>query len=72
MKIRFMMAWARLRCKLSDCVWKSDIKLSLDGLWAVLAGLWFPPATCARCGAKKEEINERFAEENGWLETKAQ
>jgi hypothetical protein len=61
--------WARLRCRMSDHIWLSDIKLSTDGIFAVIAGLWFPPATCRRCGAKKGQINERFAKENGWLET---
>lgn len=41
--------------------------LSLDGRWAILAGLWMPPATCKRCGAKEPGINQQWAQENGWV-----
>jgi hypothetical protein len=37
--------------------WISDLPLSLDGAFAVMAGLWMPPATC-RCGKKYPGINQ--------------
>ena len=45
----------------------TDGPLSHDGRWAVLAGLWMPPATCKRCGAKEPGFNQQWARENGWL-----
>ena len=53
-------------CK-PDHKWKSDWELSLDGTFAVVAGLWWPPTTCTRCKATKEHQNGQWAEENGWL-----
>jgi len=54
---------------MTDCVWDSDIKLSTRGIYAVIAGFWWPPTTCRRCGAKREQVNERFAKENEWLDS---
>jgi hypothetical protein len=55
----------RIICWFMGHPWKEDRKLSLDGLFAAFA-LWIPPATCRRCGAKNEPINEKYAERNGW------
>lgn len=45
----------------------ADWPLSLDGRFAVLAGLWMPPATCKRCGSKEPGVNQQWAREKGWL-----
>ena len=59
--------WKRLVCWWKGHIWKSDWELSLDGLFAVAAGLWWPPTTCSRCEETKEHANGQWAEENGYL-----
>ena len=71
--------WRRLircKCEITPCNcwahpkdhhWEPDIELSTTGLFAVVAGLWWPPSTCRDCPATKESINEQYAEKNSWL-----
>lgn len=47
-------------------VWISDLPLSLDGCFAILAGLWMPPASC-ECGAKYAGCNKPREE---WIDEK--
>jgi hypothetical protein len=47
-------------------VWISDLPLSLDGSYAILAGMWMPPATC-KCGKKYPGINQPRDE---WVDLK--
>lgn len=58
---------ARLRCWWSGHVWISDWPVSLDGQFAILAGLWMPPATCRCCGKHYDGVNAQWAGENGYL-----
>lgn len=57
----------RLRCLWSGHVMISDLPLSLNGKWAILASLWMPPATCRCCGKKYEGVNVQYAAGNGYL-----
>jgi hypothetical protein len=47
-------------------VWISDLPLSLDGAFAIMAGLWMPPATCT-CGMKYPGENESW---DKWIDEK--
>lgn len=47
-------------------IWISDLPLSLSGAFAIMAGLWMPPATC-RCGKKYQGINKPW---NEWIDPK--
>ncbi len=58
------------QCMWESCVWKEDVELSTAGLAAVLAGMWWPPTTCTKCGSTKEPQNFQYADENGWLRKK--
>lgn len=58
------------RCGWDNHTWKEDIELSSAGLNAVIAGMWWPPATCTKCEETKEPINLQYAEKNGWLKKK--
>lgn len=57
----------RLRCWWYGHIWISDMPLSLDGKWAILASLWMPPATCKCCSKHYEGINSKWADKNGYL-----
>lgn len=57
----------RFRCWWSGHIWISDLPVSLNGQYAILAGLWMPPATCSCCGRKYEGINAQWAKGNGYL-----
>ena len=71
----------RCRCASSPCAcwvhpkdhfWEPDIELSTTGLFAVVAGLWWPPSTCKNCGETKSSTNEQYAEKNKWLKKVAE
>jgi len=46
--------------------WTEDRQITLDGRWAVLAGLWMPSNHCKRCGIAGQAHNEEFADGKGW------